>query len=78
MRAYLTAHDEFVAWIDGLQETPSIAEVDRRQMILALSLCCRPWDVPDALDVRRGRPGCLRQPPIARKYSAIEQHRPWL
>ena len=36
MQTYLAAHDDFVAWFDGLQETPTTSEVDRRLMALAL------------------------------------------
>jgi hypothetical protein len=36
MQAYLAAHDEFVAWLDGLQVTPTTSEVDGRVMALAL------------------------------------------
>ena len=35
MQTYLAAHDEFVAWLDGLQRTPTTSEVDRRLMALA-------------------------------------------
>jgi hypothetical protein len=36
MQAYLAAHDEFVAWLDGLQGTPTPSETDGRLMALAL------------------------------------------
>jgi hypothetical protein len=36
MQTYLAAHDEFVTWLDGLDNTPTAAEVDRRLWSLAL------------------------------------------
>jgi hypothetical protein len=36
MHAYLAAHDEFVAWLEGLDEAPTTSEVDRRLWTLAL------------------------------------------
>jgi hypothetical protein len=41
MQTYLAAHDEFVAWLDGLQVTPTPAEVDGRLMALALCAAVR-------------------------------------
>jgi len=35
MQTYLAAHDEFVAWLDGLDETPASSEIDRRLRMLA-------------------------------------------
>ena len=36
MQTYLAAHNELVAWLDGLQVTPTPAEIDGRLMTLAL------------------------------------------
>ena len=36
VQTYLAAHDEFVAWLDNLEVSPTAAEVDGRLMALAL------------------------------------------
>jgi hypothetical protein len=35
MQTYLAAHDEFVTWLDGLEETPATSEIDSRLKVLA-------------------------------------------
>ena len=41
MQTYLSAHDEFVTWLDGLPNTPTSAEIDRRLRALALCAASR-------------------------------------
>ena len=41
MQAYLTAHDAFVAWLDGLDAAPSAHDVDRALWSLALKAADR-------------------------------------
>lgn len=41
MQAYLAAHDDFVAWIDALEATPSPAEIEERLRALALTAAAR-------------------------------------
>jgi hypothetical protein len=41
MQNYLAAHDEFIAWLDGLQGTPTTSEVDGHLMALALCAAAR-------------------------------------
>ncbi len=41
MQAYLAAHDEFVAWLNSLEEEPPPSEVDERLRALALTAAAR-------------------------------------
>ena len=41
MQAYLAAHDAFVAWLDDLDKTPPLEEIERRLHALALTAAQR-------------------------------------
>lgn len=41
MQAYLAAHDAFVAWLEGLDDVPSVHDVDGRLWNLALKAADR-------------------------------------
>ena len=41
MQAYLAAHDAFVAWLEGLEESPSANDIDRALWALALKAADR-------------------------------------
>lgn len=41
MKAYLAAHDEFVAWLKGLQATPALGDVENRLWIFATIAAAR-------------------------------------
>lgn len=41
MQAYLAAHDDFVAWLDSLEEAPTPAEVEARIWALAVAAAAR-------------------------------------
>ena len=45
MQAYLAAHDDFIAWIDELEDVPSPAEVGRRLTPLALCAANRGMNI---------------------------------
>ena len=82
MQAYLAAHDDFVAWIDALDEAPRSAEVAERLRALAVTAAARGmtsthWTfVVDGLVayVNRQRPGdILLSSNIARGFDLASQ-----
>jgi hypothetical protein len=41
MQAYLAAHDDFVTWLDSIEEAPAPAEVEERLWALAVTAAAR-------------------------------------